>query len=169
MANTTHRLTIAPLAIGARNMIAIMDKAEKHAGQNGFDTATLLQARLYPNMYNLLQQLQYICFVAVDLAQHFSSTAAPRVGYDEETWEQLAASLDTAASYLGAISEADVEKNSGKQVASFMDDTIKLNVVDYAARVSVPDFFFHMATAYAILRHNGVPLGKADFLGKVGT
>lgn len=167
MANTIHRLTIAPLAVGVQNMRTIMDKAAKHAGENGFDTATLLQARLYPNMYNLLQQLQYVCFVAADLAQHFSSTAAPRVGYDEETWEQLTASLDATASYLKAISEADVEKNSGKQVASFMDDTIKLNVVDYAARVSVPDFFFHMATAYAILRHNGVPLGKADFLGKI--
>lgn len=168
MAYPVHRLTIAPLAVAVQNMLAIMDKAESHAGQNGFDTATLLQARLFPNMYNLLQQLQYVCFVAADLAQHFSGAAAPRVGYDEESWEQLKASLDTTASYLRAISEADVEKNSGREVASFMDDAIKMNVVDYAARVSMPDFYFHMATAYAILRHNGVPLGKADFLGKVG-
>ena len=168
MTNALHRLTVAQMAVAVQNMRAVMDRAESHASANGFDMATLLQARLYPNMYNLLQQLQYICFVAVDLAQHFSSTAAPRVGYDEETWEELTESLGTTAAYLSAISEADVEKNAGKEVPTFMDDTIKMNVVDYAARVSLPDFYFHMSVAYAILRHNGVPLGKSDFLGKLG-
>lgn len=168
MTNALHRLTVAQMAVAVQNMRAVMDRAESHAIANGFDTATLLQARLYPNMYNLLQQLQYICFVAVDLAQHFSSTAAPRVGYDEETWEELTESLGTTAVYLSTISETDVEKNLGKEVATFMDDTVKMNVVDYAARVSLPDFYFHMSVAYAILRHNGVPLGKSDFLGKLG-
>ncbi len=168
MTNAVHRLAVSQMAVAVQNMRAVMDKAAKHAGENGFDTATLLQARLYPNMFNLLQQLQYVCYVAVDLAQHFSSTAAPRVGYDEESWEELVESLGTTASYLGAISEADVEKNAGKEVPTFMDDTVKMNVVDYAARVSLPDFYFHMAIAYAILRHNGVPLGKSDFLGKLG-
>lgn len=167
MTNAFHRLTVSQLAVAVRNMHAIMDKAESHAGANGFDTATLLQARLYPDMFNLLQQLQYVCYVAVDLAQHFSSATAPRVGYDEENWEQLAASLETTAAYLSAISEADVENNAGKEVPTFMDDTIKMNVVDYAARVSLPDFYFHMSIAYAILRHNGVPLGKDDYLGKI--
>ena len=168
MTNALHRLTVAQMAVAVQNMRAVMDRAESHAIANGFDTATLLQARLYPNMYNLLQQLQYICFVAVDLAQHFSSTVAPRVGYDEETWEELTESLGTTAVYLSTISETDVEKNLGKEVATFMDDTVKMNVVDYAARVSLPDFYFHMSVAYAILRHNGVPLGKSDFLGKLG-
>jgi uncharacterized protein len=168
MSNALHRLTVSQMAVAVRNMRAVMDKAESHAGANGFDTTTLLQARLYPNMFNLQQQLQYVCYLAVDLAQHFSGTAAPRVGYDEETWEELAESLETTAAYLGAIGEADVAKNEGKEVPTFMDDAIKMNVVDYAARVSLPDFYFHMAIAYAILRHNGVALGKSDFLGKVG-
>jgi hypothetical protein len=168
MTNAIHRLTVNQMAVAVRNMRAIMDKAAIHAGENGFDTATLLQARLHPNMFNLLQQLQYVCYVAVDLAQHFSSAAAPRVGYDEETWEQLVASLETTAAYLSAIGEADVERNAGKEISSFMDDTVKMSVMDYAARVSLPDFYFHMAIAYAILRHNGVPLGKSDFLGKIG-
>lgn len=167
MTNAVHRLTISQMAVAVQNMRAVMDKAESHASANGFDTVTLLQARLYPNMFNLQQQLQYVCYVAVDLAQHFSSAAAPRVGYDEETWEQLTASLETTAAYLSALSDADVARNEGKTVPSFMDDTIKMNVVDYAARVSLPDFYFHMAIAYAILRHNGVPLGKDDYLGKV--
>jgi uncharacterized protein len=168
MTSAVHRLTVSQMAVAVRNMRAIMDKAESHAAGNGFDTATLLQARLYPNMFNLLQQLQYVCYLAIDLAQHFASTPPPRVGYDEETWEQLVASLEATAAYLAAINAADVERNAGKEVPTFMDDTIKMNVVDYAARVSLPDFYFHMAIAYAILRHNGVPLGKDDYLGKVG-
>jgi hypothetical protein len=168
MTNAVHRLTVSQMAASVQNMLAIMAKAEAHAAGNGFDTATLLQARLHPNMFNLLQQLQYVCYLAVDLAQHFSSVPPPRVGYDEEKWEQLQASLEATAVYLTAISETDVAKNEGRQVATFMDDKIKMNVVDYAARVSLPDFYFHMTVAYAILRHNGVPLGKSDYLGKIG-
>lgn len=168
MSNALHRLTVSQLAVAVQNMHSIMYKVEKYARENGFETSKLLQARLHPNMFNLLQQLQYVCYVAVDLAQHFSSTAAPHVGYNEETWDELSESLETTAAYLSAISEADVEKNAGKEVPTFMDDAIKMNVVDYAARVSLPDFYFHMTIAYAILRHNGIPLGKSDFLGKLG-
>jgi uncharacterized protein len=168
MSNAVHRLTTVQLAASVRNMRAIMDKANQHAREHGFETTILLQSRLYPNMFNLLQQLQYVCYLSVDLAQHFSSKPAPRVGYDEETWEQLTASLDTTAAYLKAISASDVERNVGKQVPTFMDDKMKMNVVDYAASVSLPDFYFHLSIAYAILRHNGVPLGKSDYLGKLG-
>ncbi|MBM3523699.1 MAG: DUF1993 domain-containing protein, partial [Alphaproteobacteria bacterium] len=62
---------------------------------------------------------------------------------------------------------SDVEASMSKQVPTFMDDKMKMNVVDYAASVSLPDFYFHLSVAYAILRHNGVPLGKSDYLGKL--
>ncbi|MBM3522010.1 MAG: DUF1993 domain-containing protein, partial [Alphaproteobacteria bacterium] len=97
MRSAVHRLTTVQLAASVQNMRAIMDKAAQHAREHGFETTVLLQSRLYPNMFNLLQQLQYVCYLAVDLAQHFSSKPAPRVGYDEETWEQLTASLETTA------------------------------------------------------------------------
>ena len=77
-------------------MAQIMDKAESHAAKNNIALDTYLQARLYPDMYNLLQQVQYVCYVSVDLARHFSDAPAPRVGYDETTWPELRKSVDTA-------------------------------------------------------------------------
>ena len=165
MTNTLQRLTISQFAKAIGNLRSIMDKAAAHEGPEA--TAALLQARLHPTMFTLLQQIQYVCYLAVDLGQHFTSAPPPRVGYDEESWSQLEESLEATVAYLSSISAADVERNTNKSVPTFMDDTVKMNVVDYAARVSLPDFYFHMTIAYAILRHAGVPLGKADFLGKL--
>ena len=167
--NPIHRLTIAAIAASLRNMAQIMDKAESHAAKNNIGLDAYLQARLYPDMYNLLQQVQYVCYISVDLARHFSDAPAPHVGYDETTWPELRKGLDTAADYLQAIPAARVAEQAAKIVPLFYDDAQGMTALDYAAAVTIPDFHFHMAIAYAILRHNGVPLGKADFLGKPDT
>lgn len=165
--NPIHQLTIAPMASALRNMSAIMAKAEKHAATNELALETLLQARLYPNMFSLLQQVQYVCYLAVDFAVHFSDNPAPRVGYDEATWEELQHSLVAAADYLAAVSPSRVTEQAEKTVPTFMDNSKGMTAIDYAANVIVPDIHFHMVIAYAILRHNGVPLGKDDFFGEL--
>lgn len=162
-----YRLTVGTMAASLATMAKIMDKAERHADQNGIDLATFLEARLYPDMFNLHQQIQYVCFIAVDLARHFASQPAPHVGYDEQTWADLRRSLDAAANYLGTVSAEQVEQGRDRTVPLFFDDRRGMTALDYAARVSLPDFYFHMSVAYAILRHKGVPLGKADFLGEL--
>ena len=168
-ANPIHRLTIAAIAASLRNMAQIMDKAESHVSKDNIGLDAYLQARLYPDMYNLLQQVQYVCYVSVDLARHFSDAPAPRVGYDETTRPELRKSVDTAADYLEAIPAASVAEQATKIVPLFYNDAEGMTALDYAAVVTIPDFHFHMAIAYAILRHNGVPLGKADYLGKPDT
>ena len=167
--NSVHRLTIAAMAASLRNMAQIMDKAENHAAKNSIGLDVYLQARLYPDMYNLLQQIQYVCYTSVDLAQHFSDAPAPRVGYDETTWSELRKSLGTAADYLQSIPAMSATERARKIVPLFYDDTKGMTALNYAAAMTVPNFHFHMAIAYAILRHNGVPLGKEDFLGKPDT
>jgi uncharacterized protein len=167
--NPIHQLTVAPMATALRNMADIMDKAERHAVANDITLESYLQARLYPNMFNLLQQVQYICYLSVDFARHFSDAVAPRVGYDEATWPELRQSLAAAADYLEAISPARLTKQADQILPTFMDDSKGMNAVNYAANVIIPDVYFHMVIAYALLRHNGVPLGKADYLGKLET
>jgi len=167
--NPIHRLTFATIAASLRNMAQIMDKAEDHAAKNNIGLDVYLQARLYPDMYNLLQQIQYVCYISVDFARHFSDTPAPHVGYDETMWPELRKSVDTAAAYLQAVPVASVREQAGKIVPLFYDDAKGMTALDYAAAVTIPDFYFHMAIAYAILRHNGVPIGKADFLGNPET
>lgn len=168
MSDAIHRLTIAAMEHSLRQVVHVMGKAKAHAQQNEIGLEVLLQARLYPDMFNLLQQLQYVCFVPVDFAKHFASDPPPHVGYDEENWEQLRESIDTTINYLRSILPDDVGKRASNKVPLFFDDSQGLPALDYAASVIVPDFYFHMAVAYAILRHNGVKLGKSDFLAPPG-
>jgi uncharacterized protein len=160
-----HRLTIASMARMLRNLGHFMDKAEKHAGDIPLDN--YLQARLYPDMFNLLQQLQYACYLAADYARHFTDKPVPRVGYDETTWPELRKSVDQTVACLEGIAPAAVDAAAGKTLPTFMDDSKGMNAVDYGADVIMPDFHFHLVTAYALLRHNGVPLGKSDYFGKL--
>jgi uncharacterized protein len=164
-ANPIHALTIAAMAKGLGNMAQIMDTAAKHAAAHDVSLENYLQARLFPDMFNLLQQLQYVCYLSVDFARHFSAAAAPRVGYDEATWSELRESLDTAQAYLLAIAPDELTTQADKVLPTFMDDSKGMPTVGYAANVIIPDFYFHMTVAYALLRHNGVPLGKSDYLG----
>ncbi|MBI2719107.1 MAG: DUF1993 domain-containing protein [Rhizobiales bacterium] len=164
MPDAVHALSIGTMARGLRSLAGVLDKSEVHAKAHGIELDVLLQARLYPNMYSLLQQLQYSCYLPCDYAKHFADAAPPRVGYDETTWEQCRKGLDTAVAYLETVTPARVAERSGKVVPLFFDGSRTMNVIDYAARILVPDFFFHMTAAYCILRHNGVPLSKGDFL-----
>lgn len=160
-----HALTLGTMVKGLKNTAHIMDTAEKHATEKEIPLDNLLQARLFPDMFNLLQQLQYICYLSVDFAKNFTAEAAPRVGYDEASWVELRKSLDVAADYLAAIAPGNVDTNAAKVVPTFMDDSKGMTAVDYAAEVIVPDFHFHMVVAYALLRHNGVAIGKSDYFG----
>ena len=115
-ANPIHRLTIAAIAASLRNMAQIMDKAESHVSKDNIGLDAYLQARLYPDMYNLLQQVQYVCYVSVDLARHFSDAPAPHVGYDETTWPELRKSVDTAAE--GTASRANVRVDPRRRMTA---------------------------------------------------
>jgi hypothetical protein len=166
MAEAVHRLTIASIERSLQNLLGILGKAKAHAEANEFELDVLLQSRLYPDMYSLLQQLQYACYLPVDFAKHFTDKAAPHVGYDETTWDQCTKSIEETIAYLRSIDAGRLAKEAEKPVPIFFNDEMKLPAVDYAASVIMPDFHFHMTIAYAILRHNGVKLGKMDFLGK---
>ena len=106
MTHNVHALTVDALRRAVSNLGNVMDKAASHAKSQEIPIENLLQARLFPDMYNLLQQLQYCCYLAVDLAKHFADGDPPHVGYDEENWEQLRKSVDTTASWLAGISAA---------------------------------------------------------------
>ena len=165
--NAMHALTIGTILTGLRNTARIMDKANVHVAAHGIAMENMLQTRLYPDMFNLLQQLQYVAYLAVDFARHFSERPAPRVGYDEASWAELRQSLETAADFLAAIAPSRVSEQADNIVPTFIDASKGMAVTDYAAAVIVPDFHFHMVMAYALLRHNGVPIGKSDFLGEL--
>ncbi len=164
-----HSLTIGLMHQGLRNMTEIMDKAKVQAAASGPNLAELLEARLHPNMFNLLQQLQYMAYLSVEFARHLADTAPPRVGYDETRWDELRQSLNKAAAYLASVPASKISAKTSQVVPIFMDDSKGMALIDYAARVIVPDFHFHMVVAYALLRHKGITIGKSDYLGLLQT
>ena len=164
-----HSLTIGMLQTGLRNMGKIMDKAKAQVAASGPDLTELLEARLHLSMFNLLQQLQYMAYLSVEFARHLASAAPPRVGYDETSWEELRLSLDQAAAYLASVPVSKIAAEADRMVPIFMDDSRGMSLADYAAKVIVPDFHFHMVIAYGLLRQKGISIGKSDFLGPLST
>jgi hypothetical protein len=148
------------------NLGKILAKAEAHARTNKIEPDVLLSARLYPDMFSLIQQLQYALYLPMDFAQHFADAPPPRVGYDEASFEDVHASLKTAIDYLKKIPVARLAERAERVVPTFFDSTRGLAAETYAAVIVMPDFYFHLSIAYAILRHNGVPLSKPDFIGQ---
>jgi hypothetical protein len=163
-----HRFTIPLFIRTLQNVSKILVMTERHAKRHGIDPSTLLSARLYPDMFTLLQQVQYLCFIPVDFAKNFSTVPAPRVGYDEASFTDLKASIKQTIAYLRSVKPHDVKARGDLVLPLFFDETIGLPAEAHATRMTLPDFFFHAAVAYAILRHNGVSLGKADFIGPLG-
>jgi hypothetical protein len=162
---TFHRLTIAAMIGSLENLDGILVKAEAHGRASKIKPDMLLAARLYPDMFSLIQQLQYALYLPIDFARHFTDEPAPHVGYEEATFEDVHASLKTAIAYLKAIPPGRLTERAQRLVPIFFDGTKGMPADDYAATVEMPDFYFHLSIAYAILRHNGVPLSKGDFIG----
>jgi len=160
-----HRLTIGAM----RNSLAAMDdvlrKAEANAAARKIEPSVLLAARLYPDMFPLIKQLHYILFLPLEFARHFTDKPVPKVGYDEQTLDAVHQSLAAAMSYLDGIDPAVMDENAARVVPVFFNPERGMPASTYAAHMMVPDFFFHLTVAYAILRHNGVSLGKNDYIG----
>jgi len=157
--------TIDALIHSLMNISAILDKAEKHAANSKIESANLLQARLYPDMFTLIQQLQYCCYLPVDFAQHFADAPSPRVGYDEADFKDVQKSIKMTIDYLTSIQPQRLIERADRIVPAFFDSSKGMSAMEYGMSVTMPDFYFHATVAYAILRHNGVPLGKNDFWG----
>lgn len=164
-----HRLTMAPMSAALESLGRILTKAEAHAADQKIDPQMLLETRLYPDMFSLIQQLQYALFIPCDFAQHFADEPAPKVGYEEKSFADVHAGIKLATAYLGSVSPARMDEQAQRVVPIFFDAGRGLAAESYAARVIMPDFYFHLSIAYGILRHKGVVLGKKDFLGKLGT
>jgi hypothetical protein len=147
------------------NLLKIMEKAEKHAKRKKIDPSVLLKKRLYSDMFNFTKQVQYTYFMALDATVNLSGVPAPKFAYDEKSMTELKKSVRRTVAFLRTIRSSDMKKNAKKRMPVFFDAKQKLSVADYVHNLALPNFFFHYVTAYDILRHNGVPIGKDDYLG----
>ncbi len=140
-------------------------KAEEHAKAKSFDPNVLCVARLAPDQYTFTRQVQAACDSAKFAAARVSGKAPPAHPDTETTMEQLHARVRSVIEYLGTFATRDFEGGEARIVPlSFMPGK-GLKGDDYLTEMALPNFYFHLNMAYAILRHNGVPVGKVDYIG----
>ena len=161
----THEDAIRLFAKMLRNLEQWMDKATAHAQAKKFDVDVLAQARLAPDMFSFVQQVQAGCDQAKYAAAYLGGKQAPSHPDTEQTFAELRQRIQKCLSFLEAVQAKDLAGAEERKVSPPWLGGRWLRGDDYLVHIALPNFFFHATTAYAILRHNGVDLGKMDYIG----
>lgn len=166
--NTSMYTVLVPTAIRTlSNLSAILDKAEAHAEARKIDPAVLIGSRLYPDMFPLGRQVQIATDIVKGGAARLAGAEPPSWPDDEKTLAELRARIAKAVDYLKGFKAEQIDGSEAKSIVIKMRvGEMQFTGQDYLMAFVLPNLFFHAATAYNILRHNGVELGKQDFLGR---
>jgi hypothetical protein len=150
------------------NLSAILDKAAAHATAKKIDPSVLLNARLYPDMFPLIRQIQLASDFAKGSVARLAGQEPPKYEDTETTIGELQARIARTIDFMQSLNAAAFAGAETREISLKIRDTVqKYAGLPYLAHVALPNFFFHATTAYDILRHNGVELGKRDFIGSV--
>ncbi|NTJ45300.1 DUF1993 domain-containing protein [Agrobacterium larrymoorei] len=144
----------------------LLDKAQEHAEANHFKPEVLLDARLAPDMLPLTSQVQWVCEMARLVASVLSGKPVPVFEKTEKTIPELKALIEKTIVYVSSIEESDFSGWEERIVAPPGWSGAFLGK-DYLYQHGVPNFYFHLVTAYDILRHKGVRIGKMDYIGQL--
>lgn len=149
-----------------RNLEGILAKAQAHAAAKKIDPAVLLGARLFPDMFPLVKQIQIATDHAKGAAARLAGVEVPKYEDTEQSFEELQARLAKTIAFLESCSAGQIDGSEERQIAlrvGGQDRTFK--GMPYLLGFAIPNFYFHVVTAYNILRHNGLDIGKRDYVG----
>lgn len=149
------------------NLSHWIDKAEKHAAAKKYDMSVLLHSRLAPDQYDFIEQIQSACDAAKFCCARLTGKEPPKHEDNEETLDQVRQRIHTVITYLKTFQPNDFKGWEERVVSIPFFEGKKFRGEDYAAQLGIPNFWFHITTAYAILRHNGIDVGKTDYLGEL--
>lgn len=164
---TMYQASVPAFIRGLTNLRAILRKAQDHAEAKKIDPAVLLASRLYPDMHPLVRQVQ----IAVDAAKFCVARLAgqepPKFEDVEKTFEELDARVAKTIAYIKEVDAAKLDGSDSRTVTlNLPSGALEFEGLDYLFNFGLPNFYFHLTTAYGILRHNGVEIGKFDYLGR---
>ncbi len=150
------------------NLSACFDKAEAHAQAKGFDPNVLVGCRLAPDMLPLARQVQIACDAAKFAVARLAGVEAPAMADEEATIAELKQRIARTIAYVQSVPAAQIDGSDARAVEVPMRgrEPLRLTGETYLTDFVLPNFYFHVTTAYALLRHNGVDLGKRDYLGR---
>jgi uncharacterized protein len=158
--------SITPLKRALNNLSHILKKGEEYADAKKIEHAVLLNARLFPDMYPLTRQIQIATDMSKGAAARLSGLEMPKYEDDETTFEQLQARIAKTIAFIDTVKPEQLEGAETRDITiTVRKMELKFTGQTYLLAWVNPNVYFHVTTAYNILRHNGVELGKPDFLG----
>lgn len=166
MSLSLYDVSIPTFLHSLRSLKAILEKAVAHAEARKFDPNVFAAMRLYPDMLPLSRQIQIASDAAKGAAARLSGTEPPKFEDNETTMAELIARVSKTIDYLEGFKPQQFEGDDNRVITIKTPRTsLNFKAVDFVRHWALPNFFFHMTTTYALLRHGGVELGKLDFLG----
>jgi hypothetical protein len=168
MSSTMYQASAQTFTHNLKNLSAILKAAAADAKARGIDPQVLLNMRLAPDMLSLTSQVQIVTDNAKGACARLTGVEAPVYADDETTFAQLQARIKATLAFIRTLKAAQFEGSESREVVMKIPiGSLSFSGIDYLNGYALPNFYFHSSTAYNILRHNGVSLGKADFLGIV--
>jgi hypothetical protein len=153
-----------------RSLSTLLDKGAEHARAKGLDPDSLVNARLAPDMFPLAKQVQIACDQAKNGTARLIGQEPPRFEDNEKTLAELKARVVKTLAYVDAVRPAAFEGARNREIAFALNEefTLEMDGVQFLRDWALPNFYFHIVTAYDILRHSGVEIGKRDYLTHAG-
>jgi len=168
MSITMHTASVPRFAHTLRNLALILSKAENHALARKIDPAALLGARLFPDMFALTRQVQIACDTAKGAAARLAGEEVPKHEDTEQSFSELQQRIAKVIAFMESLPADRINGSEERSIKlTLRGEEVTFSGMQYLTGFALPNFYFHVVTAYDILRHNGVELGKRDFLGKV--
>src|ERR1700722_8660459 len=168
MSVSMYDVSIPIFTLSLNNLSAILDKAASQAETKKVDPKALPAARLIIDMLPLSSQIQIACDTAKGAAARLAGIEAPKHEDTEATLDELKARIAKTLDFIKSVKPEQFKDAETREIIlKFPQNTLKFNGINYLTNFVLPNFFFHMTMAYALLRKNGVELGKRDFLGPI--
>ena len=149
------------------NMSVILDKAEAFAKERGFEADMFVQDRLAVDQYPLVRQVQIACDNAKSATARLAGMEPPKMEDNETTLAELKARIAKTLEFIQSVKPEEIDGKEGAPIPIFFAPGKILPGIEYALQFILPNFFFHCATAYDIIRKNGVAIGKMDYIGQI--
>lgn len=162
-------MSFYPIVLEMKKQLAMvdvwLDKATAHGAARKYDPNTLLQSRLAPDMFPLVRQLQAACDQAKYAAGRTAGKEIPPHPDTEQTIDEVRKRIAAVVAYLGEFTAGDFEGTDDRSISLPRWEGKSMTATSYFIEHAMPNFYFHLTAAYMILRHNGVEVGKRDYLG----
>lgn len=166
MAVSMSQISLPVFVRHLEGLAIVLKKAQSLYAEKKYDESTLLSYRLYPDMFSFARQVQAATDHARNCIALLAGVEAPKVEMTEKSLADLTARVETTLAWLNAVKPAQVDGTESKSVTVKMGDReTNFTGLDLLLKRSLPNFYFHATTAYDILRHNGVGIGKRNFMG----